>query len=614
MRRAAEAKREAEAAARARAEAELKRGVDRRSRRGRLIIHGPEAEARASGGDRGEALTLHGPVPGDAQTKHPWESYADFSSRKGRFTYEQAMERKCAPSRATDGRRAGRWRPSTSRWRSRRALRVPGHAQTKHPDESYSDFFSGKAASLTSKPRPRRQRPRPRGGSAAAAMIVPYRARLGGESRRPSTCLGRLAPSEAHGARPPRARLRRVERAADGALERERRVSRPSPAWGPLTPRAFGWEEDYGMLVSKEEGERRRRGADGTGPAAGRRDQIPVRSRPRQRAPNDTVRDARARARATLRRVRRGSALARARLEQASSATDPPPPPARRPSARRSLGRRRPATRRTFGGSTSPSRSQVARVRARCVSARKTSERENSPPCAAAARRAPRASSPRARAEPCPLAPRESAPPDARGPRAFRVARSSRRARGRGASPRENLPPPRFRTRSLADDVARARVARADGVTPLSRAAQHGHLDVVCALLNAALVKTIANKWGQKPIDVVCKYCRSKRSSLFSAERRLPRSTQRRQRRRFDRVGATHNGSGHAHLSIDAGQAPVTAGARAVSDARALEKRRPTPFRAARSDARAVTLRQRTGRRTTTRSRTAPRRVAPPSV
>ena len=47
-------------------------------------------------------------VPGDAQTKHPWESYSDFFSRKGRFTYEQAMERKGrAILRATDAAAAG---------------------------------------------------------------------------------------------------------------------------------------------------------------------------------------------------------------------------------------------------------------------------------------------------------------------------------------------------------------------------------------------------------------------------------------------------------------------------------------------------------------------------
>ena len=42
------------------------------------------AEAPAGGGDRaGDGVG----VPGDLQTKHPWESNADFSSRKGRFTY-----------------------------------------------------------------------------------------------------------------------------------------------------------------------------------------------------------------------------------------------------------------------------------------------------------------------------------------------------------------------------------------------------------------------------------------------------------------------------------------------------------------------------------------------
>ena len=45
-------------------------------------------------------------VPGDAQTKHPDESYSDFFSRKGRFTHEQAKREKGKGR----GRRGGRRR------------------------------------------------------------------------------------------------------------------------------------------------------------------------------------------------------------------------------------------------------------------------------------------------------------------------------------------------------------------------------------------------------------------------------------------------------------------------------------------------------------------------
>ena len=53
--------------------------------------------------------------------------------------------------------------------------------------------------------------------------------------------------------------------------------------------------------------------------------------------------------------------------------------------------------------------------------------------------------------------------------------------------------------------MSRARASRVqDGRTPLYWAALYGQLDVVRALLNAGADKTIANKWGNKPIDVVC--------------------------------------------------------------------------------------------------------------
>ena len=53
--------------------------------------------------------------------------------------------------------------------------------------------------------------------------------------------------------------------------------------------------------------------------------------------------------------------------------------------------------------------------------------------------------------------------------------------------------------------MSRARASRVQsGKTPLWGAARCGHLDVVRALLNAGADKTIANKYGFKPIDVVC--------------------------------------------------------------------------------------------------------------
>ena len=66
----------------------------------------------------------------------------------------------------------------------------------------------------------------------------------------------RLARQHAHPERADAAAKARRE-----AAERERRVREAVARVGPAEAARFGWEEDYGMLVSKEEGERRRREA-----------------------------------------------------------------------------------------------------------------------------------------------------------------------------------------------------------------------------------------------------------------------------------------------------------------------------------------------------------------
>ena len=73
--------------------------------------------------------------------------------------------------------------------------------------------------------------------------------------------------------------------------------------------------------------------------------------------------------------------------------------------------------------------------------------------------------------------------------------------------------------------MSRARASRVrSGATPLIQAAYEGRLDVVRALLNAGADKTIANKYGDKPIDVArllatTPTCSTRtRSSLSSAE------------------------------------------------------------------------------------------------
>ena len=121
------------------------------------------------------------------------------------------------------------------------------------------------------------------------------------------------------------------------------------------------------------------------------------------------------------------------------------------------------------------------------------------PPPTRARRALSRSRSPR------PLARERESAPDARGPRAFRVARSSRRARGAEARVREREPPPPAlsRPRSLLT-MSRARASRVQFErTPLFCVCG-GHLDVVRALLNAGADKTIADEHGQSIIDSVC--------------------------------------------------------------------------------------------------------------
>ena len=92
---------------------------------------------------------------------------------------------------------------------------------------------------------------------------------------------------------------------------------------------------------------------------------------------------------------------------------------------------------------------------------------------------------------------RESAV-DARGPRASRAARSSRRA----TSERELPAPLSFRAARVADDFGACGVQ--NGSTPLHFAAGNGHLEVVQLLLRHRADKELKNNFGEKPVDRVC--------------------------------------------------------------------------------------------------------------
>ena len=87
---------------------------------------------------------------------------------------------------------------------------------------------------------------------------------------------------------------------------------------------------------------------------------------------------------------------------------------------------------------------------------------------------------------------------DARGPRASRAARSSRRA----TSERELPPPPlSFRAARVADDFGARGVQ--DGWTPLHCAAGCGRLEVVQLLLRHRADKELKDNYGKKPVDIV---------------------------------------------------------------------------------------------------------------
>ena len=100
-----------------------------------------------------------------------------------------------------------------------------------------------------------------------------------------------------------------TEHDVEVALREEREAEERARTWAE---RSFGWKANYGMLVSKAEGERRRREA-----LEQARDVVqlgPAQLKAKYGAHFDTVRDARARVRAAPPRSERGAHGARARL------------------------------------------------------------------------------------------------------------------------------------------------------------------------------------------------------------------------------------------------------------------------------------------------------------
>ena len=164
-------------------------------------------------------------------------------------------------------------------------------------------------------------------GTGAAEAKVKQEAEAAAKARADAEAEGRR---EAAAAAPP---ARTAPSAEAAAAERERRVREAVARVGPAEAARFGWKENYGWDVSKADGERRRREAMQKAQAAKIKAhatdiKAQYEAARASGAPNDTVRDARdARARTTLRRVRRGERAARARD---SDARRSPPPPAER--------------------------------------------------------------------------------------------------------------------------------------------------------------------------------------------------------------------------------------------------------------------------------------------
>ena len=138
-----------------------------------------------------------------------------------------------------------------------------------------------------------------------------------------------------------------TERDVEAALREEREAEERART---LAERSFGWKANYGMLVSKAEGERRRREAMEQARQQLQRPQRDAKIKAQYEAaraniaPNDTVRDARARRSAAF-----GEGSARRARATLTRVVRHAPPGSER-TARRSGTRRMTARRRTSSG------------------------------------------------------------------------------------------------------------------------------------------------------------------------------------------------------------------------------------------------------------------------